>query len=88
MQGMRSIVSESHGLVAVGIDTGRESGAALTSPDGLRWTPLPADQPDLGGPGQQSLRGVAATGGGLVAVGVDEDLPNDHWEEAMWLRPR
>ena len=66
------------GLVAVGsaglspeAPTGRASAVVWTSVDGLSWSRVPHDEAVFGGEGDQSVRGVAVGGPGLVAVGND-----------------
>ena len=70
-QGMSSIAVGGPGLVAVGTESSGDDayGAVWTSVDGLTWTRVPHDEETLGGPGDQSMRSVAAGGPGLVAVG-------------------
>jgi hypothetical protein len=71
------------GFVAVGLagqgDTGKA--AVWTSPDGIAWTR--SDDPDLGGPGSQYIKGIASWGEGMIAVGRD-DGPHGS-DAAVWV---
>jgi hypothetical protein len=73
-QSMWGIVAGGPGLVAVGSDGGGGDvdAAVWTSVDGLTWTRVPHDEAVLGGPGDQSMVGVATSGPGLVAYGSDD----------------
>ena len=73
------------GFVAVGSDrvAGECSAAAWISADGKRWTQAPQDDPDLGGPGRQEMRGVAVANDQIVAVGSDESSGTS--DAAVWV---
>jgi len=75
------------GLVGVGHgDNGEDVDAAVwTSPDGLAWTPVPADPAVFGGPSEQAMVRVVAGGPGLVAVGWDYSGGDE--DAAVWTSP-
>lgn len=50
------------GLVAVGVDGGRDAAAVWTSVDGLRWQRVEHDEAVFGGDGQQRMWSVAVGG--------------------------
>ena len=80
---MQSVVAGPHGLVAGGwrSDVGKGSGVTWTSADGVSWDP-PTWQTSFSG-GQ--IRGIAASGGTIVAVGRT-GYPD--WNQATaWVRP-
>jgi hypothetical protein len=68
-----SVIAGGPGLVAVGDDVsgGDRDAAVWTSPDGVVWSRVAADEAVFGGPADQSLQAVAPGGPGLVAVGFD-----------------
>jgi len=86
-QGMRAVTAGGPGLVAAGTDaSGGDIDAALwTSPDGITWTRVPHDEAIFGGPGDQSIFGVAAGDSGVIAVGMDD--MGGYGDAAVWTSP-
>lgn len=83
-QRMEGVVAPDDGFVAVGSVPGTDGdtdGAAWRSPDGMEWTLAAGGGSGLGGPGDQRLFDVAASGPGLIAVGVDGG------SAAVWRSP-
>lgn len=68
------------GLVAVGADgaAGAGDGTVWLSADGLAWTRHPLTAEPLGGPGDQWLGLVAASGDRVVGVGGSADEDGEH----------
>lgn len=64
---MTGVTAVRSGYLAVGLRTAPQVGAAWTSPDGLRWTPV-ASGAEMAG---ERLNAVAARGDLVVAVGQD-----------------
>ncbi len=83
-QRMNEVTAGGPGVVAVGWDHGSSISAAAvwTSVDGTSWTRVPHSEAVFGGPGSQSMYGVAAGGPGLVAVG--SDITNNESDAAVW----
>jgi len=79
------VAAREAGLVAVGWDdSGDDRDAAVwTSSDGVSWSRVPDDEGVFGGPGSQTMAGVAVWEGGLVAVGLI-DSGGDR-DAAVWL---
>ena len=86
-QTMRDVTMAGLRLVAVGSDgSGGDGDAAVwTSPDGETWTRVPHDEVIFGGADAQSMLGVAAVGGGVVAVGFD--YSGGDGDAAVWSSP-
>lgn len=84
-QEMVSVTAGGPGLVAVGYrfdEPGRPGvyPGVWTSPDGITWSPAPANQEGFGD-GKAAMTSVTAGGPGLVAVGEDA------WSAAVWTSP-
>ena len=84
IEGMSAIAVAGPGFVAVGGDElgGDWDAAAWVSKNGLSWTRIGAGAEVFGGNGSQLMRGVAAGGPGLVAVGFDAG------DAAVWVSRR
>lgn len=82
-QQMTSVVRLGSRLVAAGFEiVGGESDARVwISDDGRDWTKI--TDPDLGGPGEQTIWAIAEAGPGLVAVGSTGD--SEDTEAAVWV---
>jgi class 3 adenylate cyclase len=93
-QEMRGIAARGNNLVAVGEDglSGNYDAAAWFSKDGTRWQRRPQPPDVFGGPGEQIMTSLVASGSGFVAVGwstVTSDLDAQVWtsEDGMeWSR--
>ena len=83
-QDMVQVVAGGPGLVAIGGEySGTDwNGAVWTSGDGVNWSRLPDDAATFGGPGNQDVTSVVASGPGLVAVGLDMSSGNS--DAAVW----
>jgi len=86
-QTMRSVAVSASGFVAVGNDKsgGDFEAAVWTSADGVVWSRVAHDELAFGGPGNQQMDSVAATGSGFVAVGLDQ--LDDDIDAAVWTSP-
>jgi len=86
-QSMGRVTVGGVGLVAVGYDYSDDDldAAVWTSPDGVTWTRVPHDEVIFGGADAQSMLGVAAVGGGVVAVGFD--YSGGDGDAAVWSSP-
>lgn len=83
-QQMNAVAAGGPGVVAVGWDHGSTISAAAvwTSVDGATWSRVPHSEGVFGGPGSQSMHGVAAGGPALVAVG--NDITSGDSDAAVW----
>lgn len=81
-QVINSVVHTAHGFVAGGFDsTGVDADAAVwVSTTGAEWERVAT--PTLGGPGAQSILGVALGGPGIIAVGFDASGADS--DAAVW----
>ena len=79
---INAVVHTDNGFVAAGFDSsGVDADAAVwVSATGATWERVTA--PALGGPGAQSIQGVALGGPGLIAAGFDETV--DGIDAAVW----
>jgi molecular chaperone DnaK len=85
-QEMVGVAAGGPGLVAVGRDDSGEAGdaAVWASADGFTWARVP-EVAIFGGPLNQEMRGVAAGGPGLVAVGLERNPDGGEQHAAVWL---
>jgi hypothetical protein len=86
-QAMVMVAAGGPGLVGVGYDFSGGDGEATvwTSPDGLTWSRVPADEAVFGGTGDQVMAALAAGGPGLVAAGYDSS--GGDRDAAVWVSP-
>ncbi len=90
-QVMRAMVTYRGGVVAVGSSGGKlgdVDGGVWTSVDGIVWRAETQSSPNvtaLGGPGDQSLRGVVVYGrGGITLLGFGVSLDGDAVDARVW----
>jgi hypothetical protein len=84
---MRSVAASDSGFVAVGWDrSGGDIDAVVwTSSDGVAWSRVPHDEAVFGGNDTQTMRSVAASDRGFVAVGNDSS--GGDFDAAVWTSP-
>ena len=81
-----SVATTSMGIVVVGWENKEDFDAAVwTSPDGVVWSRVPHDEAVFGGDDTQTMRGVAGSASGYVAVGNDHS--GGDWDAAAWTSP-
>ena len=90
-QVMRAMITYRGGVVAVGSSGGKlgdVDGGVWTSVDGIVWRAETQSSPNvtaLGGPGDQSLRGVVVYGrGGITLLGFGVSLDGDAVDARVW----
>jgi hypothetical protein len=86
-QAMYAVAAGGPGVVAVGWENsgGDEDAAVWASVDGLTWERVSPDEEVFGGPGRQTMFGLAVVEGlGLVAWGEDMDQPS---MKGIWVSP-